>query len=354
MAIVLKDPSRPAPPSNPAATQSTADTARAAVLKMLETSKIDDSTAPVEAGDLKQKTPQNDEEADVVEESPVQEKVEDAPEEKEGEPAEEEKPVEKVEKKEEKKLSDPLKNSFERLAVEKSELRKRETELKERESRVAKYETLDRMAANGDALGALSVLGIKQSTLIKQSINKNEAVEEDDAPEPALSSAAEQRIAKLEQTIAQERNQRSHAEMKGRVVEFVKGSVEKFPNLDSDPSLAGEVVKYMLDFTMQAGRPPGETIEESIQMAAEAVEEREEKTLQKLLKRRGLTIPVKSVDTGNAGSKSAVAPAASELAKKSRTLTNSHASSARAVGSTTAETVEELRAKALAQLNGQA
>ncbi len=328
---------KPAPvaTSNFTATQSTADAAKAAALAMLENTVIDDSAAPVEQGEVKAKA--------AVEVEP-----------EEGEPVAEvkaEAPKEPAEKPEEKKaLPDPLKNSFERLAREKSELRKSEESLKAREAKVARLEMLERLAANGDTIGALSVLGLKHSDHIQQVLDKGEALDEP-APVTKGGDAYEKRIAALEARLADESNKRNHEQMQGKISDFVKGAADKFPNIAADHSLSGDVVKYMLDFTMQTGKPPGETLEESIQMAAEAVEAREEAAMARLLKRRGLTAVKASDSLPVAEPKSAVDPAASELARKSRTLTNSHASAPRAVGSTPAVTVEELRAQALKQLN---
>jgi hypothetical protein len=195
------------------------------------------------------------------------------------------------------------------------------------------------------------MLGLKQSTLVQQVIERGEEPEEESKPEPK--NVYEERIAKLEATISQDRMTRMDNDLLGRVRDVLKGKESKFSNVAADPSLHREVINQLISFTKEAGHPPGDTIEESIQMAIEAVEAREEATAQKYLKRKGLTQPKTEGDTGIVGSKSAVAPAASELAKTSRTLTNSHASSPRTVGSTPAETPDELRAKALKMLEAQ-
>ncbi len=347
MAIVTKKPTvTPSPPSNVEAVQSTAEAAREAALAMLQNVKIDDSNAPIEAGEVKAKPQEEPAEDEVA----TDEKLADQPDNDEKPAENEEKDEKPADKQEDKKLSDPLKNSFERLAREKSDLRKAEEGLKAREAKVSKYEMVERAVANDDALGVLAALGVKYSTLVNQELAGGKATEQEDEPKDTFSAKAEARIAALEQRLAQEQNQRSHSEMQGRIAAAAKADTEKFPNVAADPSLSKDVVDQLLAFTMKAGHPPGETIEESIQMAMEAVEEREEAALQKLMKRRGLTGVKASDNTSPAGTKSAVEPAASELARKSKTLTNSHASTPRAVGSTPAETVEELRAKALKQL----
>ncbi len=339
MAVVTKTPA-PRPVFTPSA--DTAATAQAAALKMLEGAVIDDSSVPIEAGDKPVKAAEP-----VEEESPAEDKAPVV----EPEDKKDEKPA--VEEKKDEKLSDPLKNSFEKLAREKADMRKETEALKIREAKVAKFEMLERAVANDDALGALQMLGLKYSTLVKQEINKGRsapAQEEEASDEP---NPYEQRIAALEGTIREQKMREADTNLRGRVSDIVKGAASKYPNVSADPELARDVVEQLLAFTKQAGRPPGDTIEESIAMALEAVEQREEQAAQKYLKRKGLTDVKPADNMATVGPKSAVDPAASELAKKSKTLTNSHASAPRAVGSTTAETPEELRAKALALLEAQ-
>ncbi len=231
-------------------------------------------------------------------------------------------------------------------------MRKETEALKVREAKVAKYEMLERAVANDDGMGALQILGIKYSTLVKQEINKGRppVAEEEPSDEP---NPYEQRIAALESTLREAKMKQADSDLRGHVTAAAQKAVTKYPNIAADPELARDVVAQLIAFTKEAGRPPGDTLDESIQMALEAVENREEQAAQKYLKRKGLT-GVKAPDSiPTAGTKSAVDPAASELAKKSRTLTNSHASTPRAVGSTTAETPDELRAKALALLEAQ-
>ncbi len=322
---------------------STAAEAQAAALKMLEGAVIDDSTAPAEAGDKPVKAAPVETDPDA--ENPGEEKN----------PGEETKEEAKPEAKEEKKegLPDPLKNSFERLAREKAEMRKETESLKAREAKVSKYEMIERAVANDDAMGVLQLHGLKYSTLVKQEIAKGRPGAAPAAEPEAEENPYETRIAALERTIREQNIKQADSELKGHVSSAVKAAASKYPNVSADPELTGDVVEQLLNFVKQTGKPPGDTLEESIHMALEAVELREEKAAQKYLKRKGLT-DVKPADSiSPAGTKSAVDPVASELTKKSRTLTNSHASAPRTVGSTTAETPEELRAKALALLEAQ-
>ncbi len=338
--MIIKSSSAPPAPTNAGAIQSTADAARTAALALFEGSKIDNSTAPVEQGDLEEKK---------VAASPEEET---SPEEESDEPKEEEKPEVKVEAKPEKKeegLPDPLKRSFDRLAIEKKELREMQAQLKDREAKVAKYELADKLAANGDALGLLAAYNVKYSTLVKQKIERGEP----DAEEPAEADdnplVAE--VKQLREIVYGERQQRFEREMNGQINDFVKANATKYGNLAADPSLSKDVVRHLLEFTKQTGKPPGETLEESIQMAVEAVEEREEAAAQKYLKRKGLT-GQKASSTVTEAPKSAVEPPASELGSR-KTLTNSHASSPHGAGSTRPETPEDLRAKALKLLEAQ-
>ncbi len=172
----------------------------------------------------------------------------------------------------------------------------------------------------------------------------------DEAVEPQ--NAYEKRIAALEATISKDRQTRANNELKATIKETVKANSAKYPNIAADEALSQDVVQYLLQFTMQTGKPPGDTLDESIQMAAEAVEAREEAAAQKYLKRKGLTAP-KASSTVTEVPKSAVEQPASELGSSRKTLTNSHASSSQAAGLTRPETVEDLHAKALKMLEAQ-
>lgn len=345
----------PAPPSNPAAMQSAAEAAKAAALKMLETSVIDDSTAPIEEGD--KKPAEKEKPPSVPDEDPdarVEEDDEPAPEKKPlEEPREEEKPDEdEAPKKDEKKgLPDPLKNSFEKLAREKKDLRVREERLKVAEGRLGKLDTIEKLAAAGDAIGVVAALGLKYSTLVQQKIEKGDADEEPEAPAPVSNDVAElrQQIEELREEARQRKVKEGNNVLGGAVRDFVKGAADRFPNIAADEDLHAAVVEEMIRFTKETGAPPGETLQESIQMAAEAVEEREEKALQRRLKKRGLTTSRASGDASPAGTKSAVEPTASEVVKKSKTLTTSHATAPRGVGSTSVDP-EDLRRRAVEML----
>jgi len=334
----------PAPPTNTAAIESAAETAKAAALKMLETSVIDDSTAPIEEGDKeppKKDAPVEEDPDAQVDDEPKEEKKPD------DEPKEEEKP-----KEEKKGLPDPLKNSFEKLAREKKELRAREEKLKAAEGRMSKLETVERLAAANDGLGVLAALGVKYRGCVKQHLEKGAAPDDEDDATPPPADGLEEIRAELQQ-LREESRQRKLKEgdqvLRGAVNDFVKTAAEKFPNIAGDPDLAKDVVEEMIRFTKETGAPPGDTLEESIQMAAEAVEEREEKALQKRLKRRGLTAARAAGDAGPAGTKSAVEPTASEVVKKSKTLSTSHATAPRGVGSTSVDP-EDLRRQAVEML----
>lgn len=341
MPIVTKT-TTPTPPSNPAAIQDTAAAAKAAALKLMENAVIDDSTAPVEVGDKEPaKKVVEDPDAQVDDEPVPETKPDDEPKE---DPPEEKKP-------EKKGLPDPLKNSFEKLAREKADMRKREEALKAAEGRLSKYETVERLAAAGDGLGVLAALGVKYSGFVKQQLEKGGPAEDDEAETPPSTDLDEIRneLKQLREESRQRKLKEGDQVLRGAVNDFVKTATEKFPNIASDPDLAKDVVEEMIRFTKETGAPPGDTLEESIQMAAEAVEEREEKALQKRMKRRGLTVAGASGDASSAAPKSAVETAPSEVAKKSKTLTTSHASAPRAPVSTSVDP-EDLRRQAVEML----
>ncbi len=340
MPIVTVKPTLPAP----AAPTDTAGAARAAALAMLSTSTIDDSAAPVEKG----------EEAEVPAVKDPDEGEKPAEVEKEGEkPAEvEKKPEEKVEAKKE-GLDDPLKKSFERLALEKKEQRDREANLKTREAAVAKYELLDKAAAAQDAMGALTMLGIPYSALVNQLTGGRAPADEPEKEAPAGNeSEALKRVAALETQLSKERFDRNMSALHTEFGTIAKANAKKYPLVAEDPELIRQAHANLVEFVRRTGSPPGETREESIAIALEAVQVTAEKEAEKWRKKLGLTAAPAASNTEAAAPKSAVEPA-SELGMPSRTITNSHASAPQKVAGSTAKTPDELRAAALKILEAQ-
>ncbi len=337
MPIVTKAPV----PQHVATTGNTAATAQAAALKMLEGATIDDSKAEVEVGD--KPAP-----ATPVVEGEVEAAVEKAPEEEK--PLEEEKP--KLEAKKE-GLPDPLKKSFEALAKEKSDLRAERDSLKAERGELAKYRMLDNAVKNRDAMGVLAAAGLTYKDVVAQVTGGKAVIP--DAEEPEAGSSEVQTL----RTELEELKNERKAEKFNRNMETLHTKMreavdpKKYPNLAADPGLVREAHNLLIEHTKKTGSPPGETLTESIQIALEAVEAKEEANVQKIMKRRGLTSAKPAGDTEEAGTKSAVDQPASELGKPSRTLTNSHATTPAKGAGSTAKTPEELRALALKQLEAQ-
>ncbi len=245
-----------------------------------------------------------------------------------------------------------LKKSFEKLAQESAALRKEKDELKAERAIVDKYKMVDKMVESKDAMGLLATFGIKYSTWVKQVMEKGEgAPDAEETPKGTKVDPMATRIEALEKIINEERYNRSVDQLLGKIEEVAKAQADKFPLVNSDKATVKQVHSYLLDFVQRTGKPPGDTIEESVQMALEAVEADQGKEAEKWRKRLGLT-DKKVASSVEEVTKSASDPAASELANKSKTLTNSHASAPRTVGSNNqSETPEELRRKATELLN---
>ncbi len=332
----------PAAPTNFQALQNSAADAQAAALKMFETSKIDNSAAPVEEGDVEPKV-----EAQKVEVAEV-DPDEGTPE------AKEEKVEEKIEVKKDEGLPDPLRKSFEQLAKEKKALRDEQTAVKAEGAKFEKYRMLDAAVKNGDALGALAALGMGYGHVVKQLTGGKAPPEVEGAteePEQGENPLAAE-VRELRAIVQKDRFERGGERLLGKMNELTRSMATKLPNVAADPALVEEARQYLYDFTRETGAPPGANINESMQMALEAVEARESATVEKWKKRLGLTVAKATADNTPAATKSAVEQPASDLGSR-KTLSNSHASSPNVAGSTRPETVEELQAKALRLLEAQ-
>ncbi len=330
-------PVRPTAVVNTGAIQDTAAAAQAAALKMLEGAVIDDSAAPVEEGDKAAKAAPVAEEAAPEEGEEVEVEA----------PKEEEKPAPKEGKKE--ALPDPLRKSFEALALEKKAMRDERDKYKSEMAELSRFRAIDVAAKNRDALGVLAAHGLSFKDVNLQVAG---GADPTDLPEDKqeAKSPLEERLAALETTLQKERFQRHMDNLQGQMAKAV--DAKKYPTIAAEPELVADAHKLLIDHTRQTGSPPGSNLNESMHMALEAIEAREQAANEKYRKRLGLTTSKNLTDTEVAASKSAVEPASG--LGTSRTISNSHASAPKAAGSTKAETVEELRAKALRQLNGEA
>lgn len=297
----------PAAPETAAPSPNSTEGARAAALKALEAAEAAES-APAE------------EPKEAAKAEPPAEK-EEAAEEKEIE-AKEEKEENKEEKKEERDTL--LKKSFDVLAREKAALRKEREEAKAEKAELAKYRTLDLAVKNKDPMGVLAALGLPYSTLVDQLTGRK--TEEKPSEAQTASKKEEeylQRIEALEQARKEEKYQRDVQALDSQIEKLALSKKDKFKLSTSEDDFAAGVRDYLLNHIKETGSPPGEDLEESIEMALEAIEAKFEAQAAKWRKKLGLTAAEMSNTITKAES---AAESVKSVTTKSKTLSNSHAS----------------------------
>jgi hypothetical protein len=175
--------------------------------------------------------------------------------------------------------------SFERLAKEAAALRQRGEKYKNYETLETKLPpgSLDALAkaklAN-DPEAALVALGWSYADIAERQLGKAAEPEDGEAAKkpagggkerPELPPEVASALAAVEELKA-ERDARnaaaSEAEARSKIKEGIKGKFPLVEALERD----GKVADYLVDFWKKTGRGPGETFEESVELAAIAVE----------------------------------------------------------------------------------
>lgn len=252
------------------------------------------------------------------------------------EPVEGEKKAEAAPAKEE-----PPKKDWEKIAKEKAAARVKAAE----EAEAPKMKALLAAAKAGDAMSLLAAAGIPWSAAAQQVIDggKVEAKKQEQQSEP------ESDIQKELREIKAELNARKYTEAKGKLMDKIKEAATA-----SAPFVAGleaeeEVFEFLDRYYRETGEQPGETLEESIEIACEAVEQKLRKKGEKW--KNVLTNPG-SGNTRN-GSKQVSPSAASNRVAK--TLTNDTGAGPRSVNPAkpkVAKTEQDYREETLKVLLG--
>jgi hypothetical protein len=220
-----------------------------------------------------------------------------------------------------------LRKSFEKLAAEKAALRAERQAIEAERKYGPAGERAARAAAAGDTLGVLAAYGLKYENAAEAVVQKASEPAQPKAPE---ANPLETRLERLERELQGERNQRARIEVTAKLQEVLKANDTDF-GLINEMEAHGDVLHELEMYMAQhGGRPPGDTFEESVSIAAELVQDRymKEKArwMKVLEKERNLTKVKEPATVPDAVEKSA-GNGSSDGARVVKTLSNSLASS---------------------------
>ncbi len=209
------------------------------------------------------------------------------------------------------KPSSRVEKGYEDLAREKAALRKEKEAIQQEAAELKAYREA---ARGGDALALLAAAKIPWRRAAEQVLATNEAPAQK-AASKAEPDERDRRLAALEQEIASTKAQAARQNLMGQLKELTKD--KRFAHV-SHMEAEGQVISYIEKYFNETGELPGSNLQETMEIAAEAVETqlakeaaRWEGVLTKL--RPGAVVPV---------SKSVV-PAVGAVSQQAKTLTNS-------------------------------
>ena len=172
--------------------------------------------------------------------------------------------------------SDPLKRSFEKLAKEKEALRKEAETVKPYMEMLKaipphSLQALARAAQSGDPMALLAAAGFSYADVAKRVVTGDNVPqakpEEPKAPAANLPPEIQAKLAKLDQVEAYVAQQQ-----RNELMQKVQAAVPEKLKLVKQLGAFDMVERYVSDFYQRTGSLPGETFEQTIAVAAEAVE----------------------------------------------------------------------------------
>lgn len=187
--------------------------------------------------------------------------------------------------------SPTLKQSFQKLAEQSKALRERESRVKPLESlgRVVDPVKLERALIARDPLAVLESVGLRYEDVAERIVASQapKEVPRDPGVEvPAHVKSLEEKVAKLEQTLAAEKASAARSSVAARAAPFLDAN--KFPLASKlGPDAVNEAIEMLEKYYSENDRFPAESFEENVTLALGLVEERHAQ----LLKRYGLTPP---------------------------------------------------------------
>lgn len=245
-----------------------------------------------------------------------------------------------------------LEKSYEDLARRESDLRKAQEAAKADAAIIAESKRVMAAVKSRDALALLKEAGIPWSEAAQQVLagsgRKAEKPEDDDDDE---SAAPEKRLSAIEQELYAIKAQKAEAEFRGNLASKVAEDPAKY-KLVTARKAEGDVMRFIEDFFKQTKRLPGDTLDETMEIALEAVEMRLRKERDSW--REHLTDDDGAVTSSS--SKLAV-PAGAASKQAPKTLTNntgSGPSSLKTGATSKAKTDDDYIAAAIAAATGNA
>ena len=272
-------------------------------------------------------------EAPVAEETKVEAAPEAKPEEK------------KDEEKKEDEAPEQLKRGFDSLAREKAGLRKKEQELESRLKLLERYENAK------TPMDLLQAKGFSYDDVTRQILKGEHVPAEKEGGFAAKNAEKEpewvNEFRELKNQLQQERALNARRELEGKFAEYASKNADKLPYTMAKGDQV-RAFKYLEQYARENNELPGETVEESIEIAYRAVEKDLEKevnaaaALLTKIKKPAINMPV--------ASEKAVNGAESSQAESQKTLTNSMVSPGKARSEPEPKTEEDYQRLALMAL----
>lgn len=271
-------------------------------------------------------TPEGETRSDEIVETDVDGKLESVEESDDGEgdgaPKEDKPPAPKPEEKQPSKVE----KTWEQIAKEKREAREARKAAEQANALGAKGKAMLAAAEAGDAMGLLAAAGISWSQAAKQVIDggkadpKAPAVKKPEEDENPLAKEVRELKAKIAEREAREQTQGFLSKIKSAAA----AAPDRFLFV-SELEAEEEVFGFLQRYAAETGELPGDNVEESIEIALEAVEKQHRKKAEKYQK--GLT----KLGSGNKSDPKKAAPSTASKQQVATTLTNDAGAGPRSV-----------------------
>jgi hypothetical protein len=161
--------------------------------------------------------------------------------------------------------------SFEDLARERVALRGEREKLKTEGAELSRSRALADAAAKGDAMALLAAAGIPWSKAAQQVLEGHGVKPPVESEAPQADDPREARLAALERELSTSKAQAARENVLGQVRARVASDATKF-RFTASLKAEAEAIRYLEQFHNETGELPGSNIEESLEIALEAVE----------------------------------------------------------------------------------
>lgn len=236
----------------------------------------------------------------------------------EDQPDAEEKPEVKAEPK-----AEPEKPSWEEIARKKREEREAKKAAEQSNALSIKAKAMVAAAESGDAMGLLAAAGISWSQAAKQVIDGGKADQKAPAKKDDDENPLVREVRELKAKIADREAREQTQGFLSKIKTAASAAAEKFVFV-SELGAEEEVFGFLQRYAAETGELPGNNVDESIEIALEAVEAQHRKKAEKY--KNGLT----KLGSGNKTDLKKAAPSTASKSQVATTLTNDAGSGPRA------------------------